>query len=96
MTITIPDHPDLEQKAAEAGFATARDYVVHLIEEAAGPFSGVRSGSGEAEAEGAAAAAAFSIDRFEQGMARIRELAVATGVPVDDSRESIYPDPDEL
>lgn len=38
MTITIPDHPTLESKAAAAGFETAADYVVHLVEEAAGPF----------------------------------------------------------
>ena len=37
-----------------------------------------------------------SHEDFRENMEKIRKLAVKTGHPVDDSRESIYFDPDEL
>ena len=98
MPIIIPDHPRLAQRAADAGFSTPRDYVLHLVEMNAGPF--------EAEANEEVSEAqnttpndeeiAERLKRFREMMEHIRALDIRVSTFVDCSRDSIYYDPEEL
>ena len=97
MPITIPDSPQLTKQAHAAGFATPRDYVLYLI--AADIEASEREASGDDDSKENTLASeerAEGSKKFQEGMKRIASLAVHAGKHVDDSRDSIYYDPDEL
>lgn len=76
MQIRLPDHPNLASKAAAEGFSTIEEYVLHLVEEDAGPF----------EVNGQALSESDWLERF----ADLLNSAEPGNPDVDDSRESIY------
>ena len=91
MDIKELDRPEnaraVEAAAASRGFETVEAFVIDVVMGAAKPFT--------ANAD-ATAATPRKLADFQRGMERIRQLAVHAGPNVDDSRDGIYPDPDEL
>ncbi len=86
LTIDLPEHLDLESRAAAAGWDSVEAYVRHLVEQEGvsanghDPFENVDESSDE-----------VSFAEWKRKFQTLLSLCKASNPNFDDSRESIYP-----
>lgn len=93
MQLTLPDDLHLDQRAAAAGFADAREYVLHLVardgESASRPENDIASDGPQSSTVKAGPSEEAALTS-EEWLKTVERFAAPSGRFVDDSREACY------